>query len=185
MTNPSAYRSTARTRGPVFVSDVDARSGTERVRIRLYDLQLGQRTNLDSILDPDVALAPDGYRYYEDSGLHGPARELTDLLHHPNQEDLLDDDGCRPFLNRYLPSRSADAGFGERLRGYVALFPVFWLGILLGDGLRRAETGALQGWLVNELDPNLRLQRYVARGLAWPALDPTGRLSDVAGVTFF
>src|SRR5262249_13313261 len=51
-------------RGPAFVSVVDAQTGTERVRIRLYGLQLGQRSNLDSILDPDVALGPDGYRYY-------------------------------------------------------------------------------------------------------------------------
>jgi hypothetical protein len=122
---------------------------------------------------------------WEDSGLRDPARELVDLLHHPNQEDLLDAEGWQPFLDRYLPSRSADTGFGERLRGYLALFPVFWLGVLLTEGLRRAAGGTLQGWLINDLEPNQRLRRYVARGLAWPAIDPTSRLSDVAGVTFF
>jgi aminoglycoside phosphotransferase (APT) family kinase protein len=122
---------------------------------------------------------------WQDSGLRDPARELVDLLHHPNQEDLLDADGWQPFLDRYLPSRSADTGFGERLRGYLALFPVFWLGVLLTEGLRRAAGGTLQGWLINDLEPNQRLRRYVARGLTWPAIDPTGRLNDVADVTFF
>jgi hypothetical protein len=54
------------------------------------------------------------------------------------------------------------------------------------EGLRRAASGTLQGWLVNDLEPNQRLRRYVARGLAWPAIDPTSRLSDVAdNITFF
>ena len=122
---------------------------------------------------------------WEDSGLRDPALELVDLLHHPNQEDLLDAEGWQPFLDHYLPSRSADTGFGERLRGYLALFPVFWLGVLLTEGMRRSASGALQGWLVNDLEPNQRLRRYVARSLAWPAIDPTNRLSDVADVTFF
>jgi aminoglycoside phosphotransferase (APT) family kinase protein len=122
---------------------------------------------------------------WEDSGLRDPARELADLLHHPNQEDLLTPDAWRAFLDIYLPSRGADAGFGERLRGYLALFPVFWLGVLLAEGMRRAESRTLDGWLINELDPNLRLQRYVARGLAWPDLDPTPKLNQVADVTFF
>lgn len=65
---------------------------------------------------------------WEDSGLRDPACELADLLHHPNQEDLIGPDAWRPFLDRYLPSRRADAGFSERLRGYLAFFPVFWLG---------------------------------------------------------
>ena len=123
---------------------------------------------------------------WEDSGLRDPARELVDLLHHPNQEDLIDAEGGQPFLDRYLPGRSADTGFGERVRGYLALFPVFWLGVLLTEGLRRAASGTLQGWLINDLEPNQRLRRYVARGLAWPAIDPTSRLSDVAdNITFF
>jgi hypothetical protein len=41
------------------------------------------------------------------------------------------------------------------------------------------------GWLINEVEPNQRLHRYVARGLAWPAIDTTDWLSDVADVTFF
>ena len=41
--------------------------------------------------------------------------ELADLLHHPNQEDLLDAERWQRFLDRYLPYRIADPGFGERL----------------------------------------------------------------------
>jgi hypothetical protein len=78
---------------------------------------------------------------WEDAGLRDPARELADLLNHPNQEDLLGPEGWRPFLDRYLPSRAADAGFGERLHGYLALFPVWWLGLLLAEGMRREEPG--------------------------------------------
>jgi len=37
---------------------------------------------------------------WEDSGLRDPARELADLLHHPNQEDLIDAEGWQPFLDR-------------------------------------------------------------------------------------
>jgi hypothetical protein len=122
---------------------------------------------------------------WEDSGLRDPARELADLLLHPNQEDLLDTDGWQPFLDGYLPSRGADAGFAERLRGYMALFPVFWLGVLLADGLRRTKAGTLDGWLINDLRPNQRLQRYVARGLAWPDTDPATMLPDVAHLAFF
>jgi aminoglycoside phosphotransferase (APT) family kinase protein len=122
---------------------------------------------------------------WEDSGLRDPARELVDLLHHPNQEDLLGPDEWRPFLDRYLPSRGADAGFAERVRGYLALFPVSWLGVLLTEGLRRTSNGTLHDWRVNDLDPNERLRRYVARSNAWPELDPGAALSDVADVTFF
>jgi hypothetical protein len=122
---------------------------------------------------------------WEDAGLRDPARELADLLNHPNQEDLLRPAEWQLFLDRYLPSRAADAGFGERLRGYLALFPVWWLGLLLAEGMRRDESASLEGWLINDLDPNRRLQRYVARVIAWPALDPTERLKDVANITFF
>jgi aminoglycoside phosphotransferase (APT) family kinase protein len=122
---------------------------------------------------------------WEDSGLRDPARELADLLLHPNQEDLFDTDGWQPFLDRYLASRAANAGFAERLRGYMALFPVFWLGVLLDDALRRTAAGTLDGWQINALEPNQRLQRYLARSLAWPATDPAAALADVAHMAFF
>jgi hypothetical protein len=108
----------------------------------------------------------------------------VDLLHHPNQEDLIDVEGWQPFLDRYMPSRKVDAGFGERLRGYLALFPVFWLGVLRTDGLAGRRAAPCPGWLINEVEPNQRLRRYVARGLARPAIDTNDWLSDVADVTF-
>jgi hypothetical protein len=58
-----------------------------------------------------------------------------------------------------LPSCRDDPGFGERLRGYLALFPVFSLGVLLAGGLRRAESHTIDGWVANDLDPNQRLRR--------------------------
>ncbi len=87
---------------------------------------------------------------WEDSGLHDPACEFADLL---------GPEGWQPFPDRYLASCRDDPRFGERLRGYLALFPVFWLGVLLAEGLRRAESHTLDGWLVNNLDPNLRGRR--------------------------
>jgi len=122
---------------------------------------------------------------WEDSGLRDPARELADLLLHPNQEDLLDSGGWQPFLDRYLPSRTGDEGFGQRLHGYLAIFSVFWLDVLLGHGMQRATAGALAAWTVNGMQPNDRLRRYLARGLAWPAMDPTRELTDLADVAFF
>jgi hypothetical protein len=50
-------------------------------------------------------------------------------------QDLLGAARWQPFLERYMPSRATDPGFAERLRGYLALFPLFWLGVLLTDGL--------------------------------------------------
>src|SRR5690348_3166533 len=70
---------------------------------------------------------------WEDSGLRDPAREVADLLMHPNQEDLLDWHAWQPFLSTYGESRRDDANFELRLEGYLAIFPVFWLRILLAD----------------------------------------------------
>jgi hypothetical protein len=65
--------------------------------------------------------------------------------------------------------------FGERLRGYLALVPVFWLGVLLTEGLRRATSGALEGSLINDLEPNqlCGVTSLVAR-LASDRPDPVG-----------
>jgi hypothetical protein len=122
---------------------------------------------------------------WEDSGLRDPARELADLLLHPNQEDLLGAAQWQPFLERYMPRRATDPGFAERLRGYLALFPLFWLGVLLTDGLQRVAHGALETRRINDMVPNDRLRRYVARGLAWPTLDPADSLAEVAHLAFF
>ena len=75
---------------------------------------------------------------WEDSGLRDPARELADLLHHPNQEDLFDAEGWQPFLDRYLPSRSADAGLTSDCAATWLSFRCF--GVLLTEGLRRVAS---------------------------------------------
>jgi hypothetical protein len=42
---------------------------------------------------------------WEDSGLRDPARDLADLVTHPNQEDLLTSDEWQAFLRPYLVVR--------------------------------------------------------------------------------
>ena len=122
---------------------------------------------------------------WEDSGLRDPAREVADLLLHPNQEDLLDWQAWQPFLSVYRHSRRDDPGFERRLQACLAIFPVFWLGILLADGMRRIANGTLESWMINEMEPNARLRRYLARAQAWPDLDPTTALSNLGAVAFF
>jgi thiamine kinase-like enzyme len=62
---------------------------------------------------------------WEDSGLRDPAREVADLLLHPNQEDLLDAHGWKAFLTPYPASRRSHPGFQDRLRGYLGHLPRF------------------------------------------------------------
>ena len=122
---------------------------------------------------------------WEDSGLRDPAREVADLLMHPNQEDLLDWHAWQSFLSLYVESRRDDPEFDRRLHGYLALFPIFWLGILLADGMRRIVDGTVDTWLINEMEPNTRLRRYLARAQAWPDPDPTGALLQLGDLRFF
>jgi len=122
---------------------------------------------------------------WEDSGLRDPAREVADLFTHPNQEDLLDVSAWQPFLSLYMKSRRDDVDFEQRLRGYLAIFPVFWLGILLADSMRRIADGEFDTWRINEMEPNARLRRYLARARAWPEPDPTVALAKLGDVEFF
>jgi aminoglycoside phosphotransferase (APT) family kinase protein len=122
---------------------------------------------------------------WEDSGLRDPAREVADLLMHPNQEDLLDSAAWQPFLSVYGRSRHDDGDFEQRLQGYLAIFPVFWLGILLGDGMRRIAHGEFDNWMINEMEPNARLRRYLARAQSWPESDPTVALAKLGDMEFF
>jgi hypothetical protein len=122
---------------------------------------------------------------WEDSGLRDSAREIADLLMHPNQEDLLDWDAWQPFLTAYTRSRRGDPGFERRVQGCLGIFPVFWLGLLLADGMRRIADGNFDGWLINEMDPNARLRRYLARAQALPDPDPTVALLRLGDMRFF
>jgi aminoglycoside phosphotransferase (APT) family kinase protein len=123
---------------------------------------------------------------WEDSGLRDPACDVADLLTHANQEDLLDEQDWRPFLDHYLPfHQAADAAFAERLHGYLTIFPLFWLALLLNAGLRKAQTGALPGWEINEMPANERLRRYLARALAWPDAAFDSHLASLPARRFF
>lgn len=123
---------------------------------------------------------------WEDSGLRDPARDLADLLTHPNQEDLLTPEAWQPFLKPYLAARrTADPELAERMHLYLAIFPVFWLAVLVRNGLQRAERGQLGGWMTNGLPANVRLRRYLARTLAWPDEHLDRQYAAVADVEFF
>jgi len=123
---------------------------------------------------------------WEDSGLRDPARDLVDLTTHPNQEDLLSPGDWQAFLEPYIAVRSgSDPQLFHRTHLYLALFPVFWLGVLIRDGMRMAGTGRLAGWQVNGLPANERLRRYLARALAWPEMDSSSQMETLAEVVFF
>lgn len=59
------------------------------------------------------------------------------------------------------------------------------LGILLAEGMRRLLDGTYTTWRVNQMDPNSRLRRYVARAQAWPNPDPDPALANLEHITFF
>jgi aminoglycoside phosphotransferase (APT) family kinase protein len=123
---------------------------------------------------------------WEDSGLRDPARDLADVMTHPYQEDRLTADDWQALLEPYLAGRSAlDPRLARRVQLYLALFPVFWLAVLIRAGIHADEAGHLANWRSNGMPPNQRLRRYLARGLAWPERAFKGQLATVADVTFF
>jgi thiamine kinase-like enzyme len=123
---------------------------------------------------------------WEDSGLRDPALELADTMTHPNQEDLLSQSQWMAFLDRYLEyRREHDRTIDLRFHRYLGILPVWWLSILLGEGLRRAKTGELGEWRIHDMEPNRKLRRYLARALAWPSHNIEREISKLAGVRFF
>jgi aminoglycoside phosphotransferase (APT) family kinase protein len=123
---------------------------------------------------------------WEDSGLQDPVRDVADLLTHANQEDLLSADEWQAFLQPYLTVRGAiDPQLRHRLHLYLALFPVFWLVLLIDHGMRLANAGHLANWAINGLPVNQRLRRYLARALAWPEVNFTDQLAAVQECDFF
>jgi aminoglycoside phosphotransferase (APT) family kinase protein len=106
---------------------------------------------------------------WEDSGLRDPARELADLILHPNQEDLLNWQEWQAFMGPYLAARSPlDPTIHRRTQLYLAIFPFFWLTQLLRRGIQWSSSGQGAGWMINGLPGNIRLKRYLAWELAWP-----------------
>jgi aminoglycoside phosphotransferase (APT) family kinase protein len=124
---------------------------------------------------------------WEHSGWGDPARDLADLITHANQEDLLHWGEWQPFLEPYLAGRAyLDPELGDRMRLYLGLHPLFWLAFLLAkSGVPRAEAGSLAGWTINGMRADDRLRRFLARALAWPEMDFTRQLDNVADVVFF
>jgi len=137
----------------------------------------------------NVIERPDGrlaYVDWEDCGLRDPARDLADLLTHPNQEDLLTWAEWQAFLQPYGAGRLAvDPTVQERLHHYLLIFPLFWLSLCTTIGVTLAETNQIAGWQINGLPANVRLRRYLARALAWPATDFSQSLAQLATLPFF
>ena len=124
---------------------------------------------------------------WEDSGLGDPARDVMGLLSHPDQEDLLVPAEWQAFLEPYLAVMTPkDPLLRRRIELYGAIDSVFWLSVLVfQEGLRRAETGGLDGWMINGLPANVRLRRYLARALAWPEYDFSSHLAELKDLRFF
>ena len=129
---------------------------------------------------------------WEDGGLLDPTRDLADVMTHPNQEDLLSLDEWPAFVQPYLAGRGAlDASLARRAHLYQALFPIFWLTVIMNQGRRLASEASvasnahLAGWSINGLPPNQRLRRYLARAQAWPALNFARELDQLNGLEFF
>ncbi|MGB3714634.1 MAG: phosphotransferase [Candidatus Promineifilaceae bacterium] len=135
------------------------------------------------IARPDGSL---GMVDWEDSGLRDPAIELADTMTHPNQEDLLSQPQWKSFLDPYLEyRRRSDRTIDERFHLYLGLLPVWWLSILLGEGLRRTKTGELGGWRIHNMEPNRKLRRYLERALAWPSYNVGPDIDKLDDVRFF
>lgn len=123
---------------------------------------------------------------WEDSGLRDPAREVVDLLTHPNQEDLLCWNEWQVFVQPYINARQKmDREISRRLHLYLAVYPLFWLTILLKQGIKFASEGQLAGWISNDLPGNIRLRRYLARALAWPNMEYESTLEELESLEFF
>ena len=56
-----------------------------------------------------------------------------------------------------------------------------------GQTLEKVQNaaGELETWMINEMEPNTRLRRYLARAQAWPDPDPKAALSELADLEFF
>lgn len=124
---------------------------------------------------------------WEDCGLRDPARDVADLLTHPNQEDLLTDEEWGAFLRPYTAARhKTDPLFNERVHHYLALFPVFWLLGLLNYGVNHFKAGnSLKGWQPNHIPVNIQLRRYLARATCWPAPPTAADQASLAQLSFF
>lgn len=123
---------------------------------------------------------------WEDSGLRDAARDVADLLTHPNQEDLLCWEEWQAFMQPYLAMQGRrDKEIGRRVHLYLALLPFFWITIFVQRGIRLAAAGRSCGWTINGLPANERLRRYLARAAAWPSMEFGRKLENFSALEFF
>jgi hypothetical protein len=123
---------------------------------------------------------------WEDSGLRDAARDITDMMAHPNQEDLVLPAQWDDFLRPYLATiGDRDPHIRQRIQLYHALTPLFWLGLLLNALVNRPTIQGFDGWEINGMPAQQRLRRYLARSLAYPNADFSRQLSSVRVVQFF
>jgi thiamine kinase-like enzyme len=123
---------------------------------------------------------------WEDSGLRDPARDLADVITHPNQEDLVSQAQWQALLQPYIAAHARrDPNLAHRMHLSLALFPVFWMTIIMNRELGRIQRGEQGEWVMNDIPASLRLQRYLARGLAWPKVEFTDQLEANAELVFF
>jgi thiamine kinase-like enzyme len=123
---------------------------------------------------------------WEDAGLEDPACVVADLLLHAEQEDLMADRHWVPFLQPYVEAMSVrDRTIAERIELNRPLAAIFWFVLLLHQAIRRRAGGTLDRWEVNALPGLVRLRRYLAIALAWPAHDAGRVLGEIRQVEFF
>lgn len=123
----------------------------------------------------NVIVRPDGrlgFVDWEDAGLRDPALEVADLFLHTEQEDLLTEGDYDTFMAVYTQAMQYDREpFGRRVEEIALVLPLFYIVILMRHGLALADAGKLATWQVNEMPANIRLQRYLARGLEGSLFD--------------
>jgi thiamine kinase-like enzyme len=123
---------------------------------------------------------------WEDSGLQDPACDLADVMTHIYQEDLLSWNDWQALLEPYISAQSRlDPHLAHRMHLYLALYPLFWLSVIIRESMRTAASGESGGQRSHETPINQRLRRYLARGSAWPQREFEDQLATLADVTFF
>jgi thiamine kinase-like enzyme len=123
----------------------------------------------------NVIKRPDGrlgFVDWEDAGLRDPALELSDLMLHTEQEDLLTQTDYHSFLATYCQEMESDPErLSSRIEEYGLVIPLFYMLILMRYGVGVSKAGRLAEWQINEMPANLRLQRYLARAMAGSMFD--------------
>ena len=137
----------------------------------------------------NVIAKPDGQLGlvdWEDAGLRDPARDLADMMIHPNQEDLVSTALWEAFLKPYYKEHTTyDPQIEQRTHLYQSGACLVWYAGLLYFGVNRALSEKLSGWQINGMPANQRLRRYLARCRAWPDGDLDKKVAELEDFCFF